>query len=112
MEYRFPHRRVINVDSEIVEDISNDYENEDDEGEEDEESDDEEEEDDDVEDEDDEQLAYPGFVPISLKYLDQGTRPRSWCLAMITNPYPFHTKYKSKSSNNTSKTKIKYRSRF
>lgn len=89
MEYRFPNRRVINVDSEILEDISNDYENEDDEGEEDEESDDEEEEDDDVEDEEDEQLPYPGFVPISLKYLDQTTRPRSWCLAMITNPYPF-----------------------
>lgn len=31
---------------------------------------------------------YPGFVPVALKYLDQNTRPRSWCLAMITNPYP------------------------
>ncbi|XP_065204837.1 voltage-dependent T-type calcium channel subunit alpha-1H-like isoform X2 [Planococcus citri] len=88
MEYRFPgNRHVINVDSEIVEDMSNDYENEDDEGEEDEESDDEEEEDDDVEDEEEDQLPYPGFVPISFKYLDQMTRPRSWCLAMITNPW-------------------------
>ncbi|EEB13736.1 hypothetical protein Phum_PHUM255550 [Pediculus humanus corporis] len=24
-----------------------------------------------------------------MKYLDQKTRPRNWCLAMITNPYPF-----------------------
>lgn len=93
MEYRFPgNRHVINVDSEIIEDMSNDYENEDDEGEEDEESDDEEEEDDDVEDEEDDQLPYPGFVPVSFKYLDQMTRPRSWCLAMITNPYPFYTR--------------------
>jgi len=36
-----------------------------------------------------EQLPYPGFVPISMKYLDQRSRPRNWCLAMITNPYPF-----------------------
>lgn len=36
-----------------------------------------------------EQLPYPGFVPISMKYLDQKSRPRNWCLAMITNPYPF-----------------------
>lgn len=37
-----------------------------------------------------EQLPYPGFVPLSMKYLDQKSRPRNWCLAMITNPYPFH----------------------
>ncbi|KAF6199051.1 hypothetical protein GE061_007076 [Apolygus lucorum] len=43
-------------------------------------------------DEEDEQvpdLPYPGFVQISLKYLDQTSRPRNWCLFMITNPYPF-----------------------
>jgi len=37
-----------------------------------------------------EQLPYPGFVPIAMKYLDQKSRPRNWCLAMITNPYPFY----------------------
>lgn len=36
-----------------------------------------------------EDLPYPGFVSISMKYLDQKSRPRNWCLAMITNPYPF-----------------------
>lgn len=38
-----------------------------------------------------EQLPYPGFVPVSMRYLDQNSRPRNWCLAMITNPYPFHS---------------------
>lgn len=39
-----------------------------------------------------EQLPYPGFVAVSMRYLDQKSRPRNWCLAMITNPYPFpHT---------------------
>lgn len=38
-----------------------------------------------------EQLPYPGFVAVSMKYLDQKSRPRNWCLAMITNPYPFST---------------------
>ncbi|XP_046988154.1 voltage-dependent T-type calcium channel subunit alpha-1G-like [Schistocerca americana] len=44
--------------------------------------------DDDDEEEEEEELPYPGFVPIALRYLDQHTRPRSWCLRMITNPYP------------------------
>ncbi|XP_067128742.1 voltage-dependent T-type calcium channel subunit alpha-1G-like isoform X2 [Centruroides vittatus] len=35
----------------------------------------------------DEYLAYPGFVPVSLYCLDQHTRPRSWCLKLITNPW-------------------------
>lgn len=34
-------------------------------------------------------LRFPGFVPVALGYLTQETRPRSWCLALITNPYPF-----------------------
>uniref|UniRef100_A0A2S2PYV7 Voltage-dependent T-type calcium channel subunit alpha-1H n=1 Tax=Sipha flava TaxID=143950 RepID=A0A2S2PYV7_9HEMI len=34
-----------------------------------------------------EQLPYPGFVPVAMKYLDQNSRPRNWCLAMITNPW-------------------------
>lgn len=104
MEYRYPKRREIrSQDPDIVEDVSNHYEDEEDEDEdeedEDEESDDDDEDEDDDDDEDDdsedeeeeEALPYPGFIPISMKYLDQTTKPRSWCLAMITNPYPFHT---------------------
>lgn len=34
-------------------------------------------------------LPYPGFPAISLKYLTQTTKPRNWCLRLITNPYPF-----------------------
>lgn len=34
-------------------------------------------------------LPYPGFPEISMKYLTQDSRPRSWCLKLITNPYPF-----------------------
>uniref|UniRef100_A0A1B0BTT1 Uncharacterized protein n=1 Tax=Glossina palpalis gambiensis TaxID=67801 RepID=A0A1B0BTT1_9MUSC len=34
-------------------------------------------------------LPYPGFPAIALKYLTQDTRPRNWCLRLITNPYPF-----------------------
>jgi hypothetical protein len=51
------------------------------------------EEDDDEEDEEEDEgpeLPYPGFVPVALRYLDQSTRPRNWCLALITNPYPFY----------------------
>ncbi|XP_063224850.1 sodium/potassium/calcium exchanger 1-like [Bacillus rossius redtenbacheri] len=58
---------------------------EDEEDQEEEEEDEEEEE----EEEEEEDLAYPGFVPVALRYLDQSTRPRNWCLCMITNPYPF-----------------------
>jgi hypothetical protein len=47
--------------------------------------------DDDDEDDDEEDLPYPGFIPLALGCLDQTTRPRNWCLRMITNPYPFHT---------------------
>lgn len=34
-------------------------------------------------------LPFPGFTPVALRYLTQDTRPRSWCLKLITNPYPF-----------------------
>lgn len=34
-------------------------------------------------------LPYPGFPEISMNYLTQDSRPRSWCLMLITNPYPF-----------------------
>lgn len=53
-------------------------------------------EDDDDEEEEGDVLPYPGFVPVVLRYLDQTTRPRNWCLALITNPYPFDTSPSSK----------------
>lgn len=31
-------------------------------------------------------LPYPGFVEFSFKYLSQDSRPRNWCLKLITNP--------------------------
>ncbi|KAL3206026.1 hypothetical protein MRX96_040472 [Rhipicephalus microplus] len=34
-------------------------------------------------------LPYPGFVPIALYYFHQDRPPRSWCLRMVTNPYPW-----------------------
>ncbi|XP_059472084.1 voltage-dependent T-type calcium channel subunit alpha-1H isoform X6 [Neocloeon triangulifer] len=43
--------------------------------------------DDDDEDDDEEDLPYPGFIPLALGCLDQQTRPRNWCLRMITNPW-------------------------
>ncbi|KAF7265665.1 uncharacterized protein LOC143204144 [Rhynchophorus ferrugineus] len=38
-------------------------------------------------------LPYPGIAPVVLQYLSQTTRPRSWCLALISNPYPFLLQY-------------------
>ncbi|XP_055388606.1 uncharacterized protein LOC129617143 isoform X3 [Condylostylus longicornis] len=32
-------------------------------------------------------LPYPGFPAVALKYLTQDTRPRNWCLTLITNPW-------------------------
>ncbi|XP_053658326.1 voltage-dependent T-type calcium channel subunit alpha-1G [Anopheles marshallii] len=32
-------------------------------------------------------LPYPGFAEFSLKYLAQETKPRIWCLQLITNPW-------------------------
>lgn len=34
-------------------------------------------------------LPFPGFTEVALRYLTQDTRPRNWCLKLITNPYPF-----------------------
>lgn len=34
-------------------------------------------------------LPFPEFEPKSLLVFGQTTRPRSWCLKMITWPYPF-----------------------
>ncbi|XP_061497751.1 voltage-dependent T-type calcium channel subunit alpha-1G isoform X7 [Anopheles gambiae] len=32
-------------------------------------------------------LPYPGFTEYSLKYLTQDSKPRIWCLQLITNPW-------------------------
>nr|XP_012145317.1 PREDICTED: calsequestrin-1-like [Megachile rotundata] len=85
-------RRVVRQrrDDDHEEDQEEDEEEDDDEDDDD--DDDDENEDDDGEDEvDGDELPYPGFVPVALRYLDQNTRPRNWCLALITNPYPFGT---------------------
>uniref|UniRef100_A0A4W4DYF8 Voltage-dependent T-type calcium channel subunit alpha n=1 Tax=Electrophorus electricus TaxID=8005 RepID=A0A4W4DYF8_ELEEL len=37
-----------------------------------------------------EALPYPSLAPVVFFYLKQTTRPRSWCLKMVCNPYPFH----------------------
>jgi len=34
------------------------------------------------------EMDYPGFVERALFVLDQTTWPRSWCLRLITWPYP------------------------
>ncbi|KAJ0016273.1 hypothetical protein NQD34_014563 [Periophthalmus magnuspinnatus] len=36
-----------------------------------------------------ETLPYPTLAPVVFFYLKQNTRPRSWCLKMVCNPYPF-----------------------
>lgn len=36
-----------------------------------------------------EDLPYPTLAPVVFFYLKQTTRPRSWCLKMVCNPYPF-----------------------
>ncbi|KAI9552987.1 hypothetical protein GHT06_020874 [Daphnia sinensis] len=41
------------------------------------------------EEEDDDGLPYPGFIPVTLGFMTQYSRPRNLCLRMITNPYPF-----------------------
>ncbi|CAB1429299.1 unnamed protein product [Pleuronectes platessa] len=35
------------------------------------------------------ELPYPTMAPVVFFYLKQTTRPRSWCLKMVANPYPF-----------------------
>ena len=35
------------------------------------------------------ELPYPEYEPRALWMLDQTTRPRSWCLVLISWPYPF-----------------------
>ncbi|KAK5850444.1 hypothetical protein PBY51_001325 [Eleginops maclovinus] len=36
----------------------------------------------------DENLPYPAMAPVVFFYLKQTTRPRSWCLQLVSNPYP------------------------
>uniref|UniRef100_A0A8C6PGH1 Voltage-dependent T-type calcium channel subunit alpha n=1 Tax=Nothobranchius furzeri TaxID=105023 RepID=A0A8C6PGH1_NOTFU len=36
-----------------------------------------------------ESLPYPTLAPVVFFYMKQTTRPRSWCLKMVCNPYPF-----------------------
>ncbi|XP_056153363.1 voltage-dependent T-type calcium channel subunit alpha-1G [Lampris incognitus] len=38
-----------------------------------------------------ETLPYPTLAPVVFFYLKQTTRPRSWCLRMVCNPYPLPT---------------------
>uniref|UniRef100_A0ACB8EKQ5 Voltage-dependent T-type calcium channel subunit alpha-1G n=1 Tax=Sphaerodactylus townsendi TaxID=933632 RepID=A0ACB8EKQ5_9SAUR len=35
-------------------------------------------------------LPYPALAPVVFFYLSQHSRPRSWCLRMVCNPYPLH----------------------
>jgi len=78
------------ADKRALEEEDEDEDDEDSENDMDDEDDDEDDDDED-EEEEGEGLPYPGFIPIALRYLDQTTRPRNWCLALITNPYPFGT---------------------
>uniref|UniRef100_A0A452HSH7 Voltage-dependent T-type calcium channel subunit alpha-1H n=1 Tax=Gopherus agassizii TaxID=38772 RepID=A0A452HSH7_9SAUR len=38
---------------------------------------------------DEEQVPYPALAPTVFFCLKQTTRPRSWCLRLVCNPYPF-----------------------
>jgi voltage-dependent calcium channel T type alpha-1G len=41
----------------------------------------------DNEDEEEEKLLFPGYVPVAFKYWTQESKPRFWCLKMITSPW-------------------------
>ena len=43
----------------------------------------------DDDEEGEEELPFPGFVPVAFRCLDQHNRVRFWCLRTITWPYPF-----------------------
>ncbi|XP_039307104.1 voltage-dependent T-type calcium channel subunit alpha-1G isoform X4 [Solenopsis invicta] len=79
-----PNRRTVEEEDENEDDED---ENDVDDGDDDDDDDDDEDDDDEDEEEEGEGLPYPGFIPIALRYLDQTTRPRNWCLALITNPW-------------------------
>lgn len=44
-----------------------------------------------------ENLPYPTLAPVVFFYLKQTTRPRSWCLKMVCNPYPLFLLFESRS---------------
>ncbi|XP_061937482.1 voltage-dependent T-type calcium channel subunit alpha-1G isoform X5 [Apis cerana] len=86
---RHVEQNMLEKEEEENEDDNEDEDDDDDEDDEDQEDEeeDENEEDDGADDVDGDELSYPGFVPVALRYLDQNTRPRNWCLALITNPW-------------------------
>ncbi|XP_054036246.1 voltage-dependent T-type calcium channel subunit alpha-1H-like [Dryobates pubescens] len=43
--------------------------------------------------EEEEQVPYPALAPTAFFCLKQTTRPRSWCLRLVCNPYPFPEGY-------------------
>ena len=45
--------------------------------------------DEDKDDEENDDLPYPGYVEKAFFYFLQTTRPRNWCLQLITWPYPY-----------------------
>lgn len=44
-------------------------------------------EDEEEDDEEQERVMFTGYVPIALKYFSQQSKPRYWCLKMITSPW-------------------------
>lgn len=38
------------------------------------------------------ELPHPTLAPVVFFYLKQTTPPRSWCLKLVCNPYPFTEK--------------------
>ncbi|XP_011497163.1 PREDICTED: voltage-dependent T-type calcium channel subunit alpha-1G [Ceratosolen solmsi marchali] len=74
-------------DEEADEEGDGDEEENDDDDDEDDDEDEDEDDDEDEEEDEGPELPYSGFVPVALRYLDQSTRPRNWCLALITNPW-------------------------
>lgn len=39
----------------------------------------------------DPQNPYPQYVPVTFFHLTQTSRPRNWCLAIVSNKYPVHS---------------------
>uniref|UniRef100_A0A8D0GC41 Voltage-dependent T-type calcium channel subunit alpha-1H n=1 Tax=Sphenodon punctatus TaxID=8508 RepID=A0A8D0GC41_SPHPU len=45
--------------------------------------------------EEEEQVPYPALASTVFFCLKQTTRPRSWCLRLVCNPYPFPSRPKA-----------------
>lgn len=45
-----------------------------------------------------EALPYPALAPVVFFYLSQESRPRSWCLRLVCNPYPLQVRRRGKSA--------------